>query len=99
MTASLEKQKEKQTKTKCPPTFQTQFLALSFSFVISFNLLEETTPGQAILIAGIINLTEANGKKGICISVTKWIKGNFPRARCCCQDCPEERKIITEDYL
>jgi len=50
------KKAEKKSNTKRPPTFQAQFLILSFSFVISFNLLGEIIPGQRILIAGIINL-------------------------------------------
>lgn len=64
MTASSQKQKEKQIKTKRPPTFQTQFPVLSFSFVISFNLFGENTPGQGTLIAGIINLKRGKRKVG-----------------------------------
>lgn len=64
MTAASKRQKEKQIKTKHSPTFQTQFPILGFSIVISSNLFEETTPGQGILIAGIINLKRGERKIG-----------------------------------
>lgn len=62
MTAASKRQKEKQIKTKHSSNFQIQFPVLGFSIVISSNLFEETTPGQGILIAGIINLKRGERK-------------------------------------